>query len=214
MLNFLEKNNNLTRKEREKLFKRFEILNSAATLFAKNGYDGTKLEDIADAAEFGKGTIYNYFETKEDIYLEIIDRVTDSYTKKLLEMDSQSKSLYEFVSLITKNLIQFILNDQSAFLMLLRLRTEINTIEKVRKSKIVLNYITTAREIFKKKVNKGIKEKEIKKINVEHFTLLFRNLLFPYFHSILIQSKNKITEKELIEAGDFVISTLFNGIKK
>ena len=115
MLRFLEKNVNLSRKEREKLFKRFEILNSAIKLFAENGYEKTKLEDIAELAEFGKGTIYNYFETKEDIYLEIIDRVTENYTEKLIEMDSKSKTLLEFVSQITDNLIKFILMIKQLF---------------------------------------------------------------------------------------------------
>ena len=99
-------------------------------------------------------------------------------------------------------------------MVLLRLRTEINTIEKVRKSKIVKNYITTARKIFNQKVSDAINQKEIKKINPEHFTLLFRNLLFPYFHSVIIQNGNKATEKKLKEAGDFVVSTLFYGISK
>ncbi len=214
MLKFLEQTDGLSRKEREKLFKRYEILNSAVKLFAKKGYDGTKLEDIAEAAEFGKGTIYNYFETKEDIYLEIIDRVTEDYTKKLNEMNQKSKTLYEFVSLITENLARFVLNDQFEFLMLLRLRTEINAIEKVKKSKIVQNYISVARKVFKQKITSAIKNNEIKKINPDYFVLLFRNLLFPYFYSILIQSKNNVSEKELKSAGDFVLSTLFHGIAK
>jgi len=212
MLKFLEDNVDLTRKEREKLFKRFEILNAAIALFAKNGYEETRLEDIAEQAEFGKGTIYNYFETKEDIYLEIIDRVTNDYTKKLKEMDKQSQTLFEFVSLVTENLIRFVLNDQSAFLMLLRLRTEINAIEKVRNSKVVKYYIKTAKEIFGRKINESIKKKEIKKINPFYFTLMFRNALFPFLHSVIIQKKNKVTEKELKEAGNFVITTLFYGI--
>ncbi len=214
MLKFLEQTDGLSRKEREKLFKRYEILNSAVKLFAKKGYDGTKLEDIAEAAEFGKGTIYNYFETKEDIYLEIIDRVTEDYTKKLNEMNQKSKTLYEFVSLITENLARFVLNDQFEFLMLLRLRTEINAIEKVKKSKIVQNYISVARKVFKQKITSAIKNNEIKKINPDYFVLLFRNLLFPYFYSILIQNKNNVTEKELKSAGNFVLSTLFHGIAK
>jgi len=98
MIKFLEKNKNLTRKERERLLKRFEILDTAANLFAEKGYDKTKLEDIAEAAEFGKGTIYNYFENKEKIYVEIIDRITDDYLLELKKIDSTTKTLKEFIS--------------------------------------------------------------------------------------------------------------------
>ncbi|MEE9431822.1 MAG: TetR/AcrR family transcriptional regulator [Melioribacteraceae bacterium] len=218
MLIFLEKNKNLTRKERERLLKRFEILDVAANLFATKGFDGTKLEDIAEASEFGKGTLYNYFENKEDIYVEIINRITDDYLSELKKISTKSKTLCEFISQLIDYLVEFVAVDRSAFLMLLRLRTEMNAIEKVRKSKVIKNYRIEATKIFKSKINLAIKNKEIEKINPDHFVILFRNLTFPYFHSILIM-KNKSrsvlqTKKDLVEAGNFIVATLFNGISK
>lgn len=212
MIKFLEKNKNLTRKERERLLKRFEILDAAASLFAEKGYDKTKLEDIAEAAEFGKGTIYNYFENKENIYVEIIDRITDDYLVELKKIDSTTKTLKEFVSLLIDYIIEFVNNDKAAFLMLLRMRTEMNAIEKVRKSKVIKNYKVEASKIFELKINQAIKNKEIKKINPEHFLILFRSSVFPYFHSMLMM--NRTSKKELKEAGNFIVTTLFNGISK
>lgn len=218
MKKFLEKNKSLTRKERERLLKRFEILEAAANLFASKGFDGTKLEDIAEAAEFGKGTLYNYFENKEEIYVEIIDRITDDYLEELKKMNLNTKTLNDFISLLIEYLIDFVSNDKSAFLMLLRLRTEINAIEKVRKSKKIKNYRVEATKIFNAKLNAAIKNGEIKKINPNHFIALFRNLTFPYFHSIIMMNQNskKVleTKKELVDAGNFIVTTLFNGISK
>jgi len=57
----------LSRKEREKLRNREAILEAAVHLFAQNGFTETKLEDVATLAEFGKGTLYNYFENKDDL---------------------------------------------------------------------------------------------------------------------------------------------------
>ncbi|MCP5061942.1 MAG: TetR/AcrR family transcriptional regulator [Ignavibacteriae bacterium] len=212
MIKFLEKNKNLTRKERERLLKRFEILDAAASLFAEKGYDKTKLEDIAEIAEFGKGTIYNYFENKENIYVEIIDRITDDYLVELKKIDSTTKTLKEFISLLIDSIIEFVNNDKAAFLMLLRMRTERNAIEKVRKSKVIKNYKVEASKIFELKINQAIKNKEIKKINPEHFLILFRSSVFPYFHSMLMM--NRISKKDLREAGNFIVTTLFNGISK
>ena len=51
--------------------KRDMILDSAYTLFINKGYWDTKIIDIADAAGIGKGTVYEYFESKDAIFLEL-----------------------------------------------------------------------------------------------------------------------------------------------
>lgn len=67
----------VSRKERERLARQREILRAARELFARNGFHDTTLDDIARHAEFGKGTIYNYFPSKEDLFFTIIDEVLD-----------------------------------------------------------------------------------------------------------------------------------------
>lgn len=48
------------------------IIRSAARLFRSVGYDGTKIETIADEAEVSIGTIYNYYQNKGDILVAIV----------------------------------------------------------------------------------------------------------------------------------------------
>jgi AcrR family transcriptional regulator len=48
--------------------RRNEILAAAIKIFGKKGFAATCVGDIADAAEIAKGTLYLYFESKEDIY--------------------------------------------------------------------------------------------------------------------------------------------------
>jgi AcrR family transcriptional regulator len=50
--------------------KKQEILKAAMRVFAQNGVVQTKMTDIAEAARIGKGTIYEYFRSKEDIFAE------------------------------------------------------------------------------------------------------------------------------------------------
>jgi len=49
-----------------------EILKAALTLFAERGFAATKLEDVAAAAGIGKGTIYLYFPTKEELFRAVV----------------------------------------------------------------------------------------------------------------------------------------------
>jgi AcrR family transcriptional regulator len=56
-----------SRRERKKIAARTQILTSAIDLFSRRGLDSVTIDEIAVAADVGKGTIYNYFSTKEDI---------------------------------------------------------------------------------------------------------------------------------------------------
>ena len=53
----------------DKAAKRDDILKAALKVFARKGYNYTKMIDIAREADIGKGTIYEYFRSKEDILL-------------------------------------------------------------------------------------------------------------------------------------------------
>ena len=55
------------RRERKKAAARERIISTAIELFSRHGLDSVTVEHIADVADLGKGTIYNYFQTKEDI---------------------------------------------------------------------------------------------------------------------------------------------------
>jgi AcrR family transcriptional regulator len=53
------------------------ILDCAAALFGERGYSGTTTQDIADAAQITKRTLYRYMPSKEDILFEIHSRFID-----------------------------------------------------------------------------------------------------------------------------------------
>ena len=52
--------------------KKQEISSKAMKIFAKKGFEKTTIQEIADGVGIGKGTIYEYFKTKEDIIVHSI----------------------------------------------------------------------------------------------------------------------------------------------
>jgi AcrR family transcriptional regulator len=70
----------LVRKERERLAKRQDILAAARKVFAQKGYTNATLDEIAQQAEFAKGTLYNYFESKEELFDEMVAGILDDMT--------------------------------------------------------------------------------------------------------------------------------------
>lgn len=62
----------LTRQE-SRLETRTRLLESAAQLFARVGYDGASVDLIAESAGYSKGAFYSNFEDKEAIFLDLLD---------------------------------------------------------------------------------------------------------------------------------------------
>jgi AcrR family transcriptional regulator len=60
------------RRAREIETRRRLVLTTATDLFVRKGFAGVTLDDIATAIEFSKGTIYNLFESKEEIFAAIL----------------------------------------------------------------------------------------------------------------------------------------------
>lgn len=56
-----------SRRQRKKVAVRRQIVSKGIELFSRHGMENVTVEQIAEAADIGKGTIYNYFQTKEDI---------------------------------------------------------------------------------------------------------------------------------------------------
>jgi AcrR family transcriptional regulator len=74
---FLDKDmEKLHRKVREHLTRRKEILLAAEKLFAAKGFFPTTMSEIAQEAQFGTGSLYKYFKSKEDLYFTLIDEKT------------------------------------------------------------------------------------------------------------------------------------------
>jgi AcrR family transcriptional regulator len=53
--------------------KRAQILEAASRVFARRVYHLVSMEEVARVARVGKGTLYRYFPSKEDLYLAILD---------------------------------------------------------------------------------------------------------------------------------------------
>jgi AcrR family transcriptional regulator len=61
-----------SRRERERAQRRDDILRAAREVFFQRGFQTVTVDDIAIAAEVGKGTVYLYFDTKETILAHLL----------------------------------------------------------------------------------------------------------------------------------------------
>jgi AcrR family transcriptional regulator len=66
-------------KERRLEHTRSLLLDSAEDVFARKGFEGAALEDIADAAGYTRGAIYSHFGSKVELFLAVIERQREQF---------------------------------------------------------------------------------------------------------------------------------------
>src|SRR5713101_8327365 len=64
--------------ERRRQLTRSALVEAAVEVFAKKGFDGASLEEIAEAAGFTRGAIYSNFGSKEDLMLAVVERYNET----------------------------------------------------------------------------------------------------------------------------------------
>lgn len=110
------------------------ILDAALEIFARDGYAGTNIKDIADSVGIVKSALYRHFDSKEDIWNAVQDTMIDYYdgrfgsVDKLPGIPQSADELYE----MTMHMLDFTLNDKKVILMRRILHTEQFRDERVR----------------------------------------------------------------------------------
>ncbi len=88
---------------------RRELLDAALTVFSKNGYAASHLEDIAQAAGVTRGAIYHHFGSKADLYFALIEEAASIGNSAIDQAISEGGTYAEILSRIlvyTFNLLE------------------------------------------------------------------------------------------------------------
>lgn len=91
----------------DKAAKRAQIVLHAAEVFSQTGYHATKMADIAHAAGIGKGTIYEYFATKEQLFLAVYDAWMSQYESIVRQRVDEASDALSKVDAVRDSAVEF-----------------------------------------------------------------------------------------------------------
>jgi len=86
-----------SRRERELSFRVSLVLDAAEEVFAEQSFASTPVAEIARRAEVSVGTLYNLFDSKEDIYRAVVSRSQEMFFRLLLERIDEARGPHEKV---------------------------------------------------------------------------------------------------------------------
>ncbi len=92
----------INKNEQEKV--RMDILEAAYKLFSKNGYEDTKTKEISEQVGIAEGTLFNYFSSKANLYMEAMLENIDLSDTVLINEEITRENIIEIIfEYITKS---------------------------------------------------------------------------------------------------------------
>lgn len=194
-----KKSENKTLNQKEK------IINCAALLFAKYGYNATSIKSIAESCKVSKSLIYHYYFSKEDMLYDI----AQSHINKLISIiDDCSRLKFETNQLKLKKIIsQFMIEYKTSKNRHKILIQDIEFLKPSRQKKIKSLQMKVVRSVGEilKKINPQIDEvKDLIPVTMGLFGMI--NWTFTW-----INPSGKMTYKDV---SDLFTNIFINGLKR
>ncbi len=102
-------------RETKKLRRKERIYEAAMELLKAKGFFETHMRDISERAELAVGTLYNYYASKYDLYMEIMEEkyeeIVRRHRRRMIKVINEEEDLYTIIREITVPLLEEILDD-------------------------------------------------------------------------------------------------------
>jgi TetR/AcrR family transcriptional regulator len=105
----------LARREKEKLQRRNDILEAAEELFDEKGFESATIAEIARKTELSKGTIYLYFQSKDELLLAVCVKGIAGFREELEDAARRKRGLENKIKTVYLAYIEFFLEVPHVF---------------------------------------------------------------------------------------------------
>ncbi len=185
--------------------KRQLILQAAADVFATKGYYGAKIEDIAQQAEIGKGTVYEYFKSKKELFNELIREGFRCLETMVVEEISQAQTVRKKLEGILCMKLIFSTRYQKLARIVMLENIPFDDAFRVWMQEVHHNHLRHIEEL----VREGIDKQEIAKIDPGLFAKVYIGGTAFIGNPLIC---NNISEEECAEIAEKTIGLYFEGI--
>lgn len=193
-------------KRKEK--KRERMLEVAAQLFSQKNYHEVMMDDVARLTDVAKGTVYNYFSSKEELYFSIMSSKLENLNTSLKNKISTEISTIDSLHTYIIHLYMFMMKYQNFFLMYQKeyMNAQNEFCDELRGMSDEL------KSILSDVIYKGKRENQFRDVD-ESFTV--KLVLGSIFGAVQRGVENKYAGEKLIEEReklfDFILHGLYSG---
>lgn len=181
-----------------------QILNAAIKVFSQKGFAGTLVDRVAELAKLGKGTIYRYFEDKQDLFISTALRGIDDLKNTVLKEIEEGKDPLEKIKKAISSYLGFFEKNPDLINIVLHAPVELQQEIKKRYFKHYQDHLDKMIDIF----NEGIKQGRIRNLDPCGAILILVNLLNGFVYAWGMEGRRYSLKDKIPE----IIDIFFRGI--
>ncbi len=142
--------------------KRDEILQEAGKLFRRKGFNGTSMQDIASEVGILKGSIYYYFNSKNEIFQEVLNRGISPILKKAELVMGKNISPSDKMRELIRDHIYYIMHNNYSLVLFFQEKENLSA----EQTKDYIESRNRYEKIFKDVMREGINQGVFPRVNV------------------------------------------------
>jgi len=200
----------LERKKREFNMRRAEILKQAEKVFATKGFHNVTVAEIANASGFSIGSLYQFFEGKENLYTTMISEKLDLMYADIRKTTNAAKDITDKIEVLIDAHLQFIeKNKDFCRLFIKGENAALSEAMALLRQKLIDDYfkhITFIENLLKDGIRKGL----LRALPPHDMaSALFHLIRASSMEWMLVSSKESFSSKK-----GFILDIFLNGVKK
>ena len=193
-----------------------KILEAAKRVFVRKGFDGARMQEIADEAGINKALLHYYYRSKDKLFSVIFDELLGQLTGTVHELLNTTDDIFELIDKFVDFYTEFLKKNSHMPIFILN---EVYQNPERMKERIEKGGNFPQPTLLISKFLKQTENNEIKPINPVYFILNMISLcIFPFIGRPLIQTILMIEDTKfdfmLDDRKAFVKEMLKNSIKK
>ena len=198
-----------TKKDVLSEFRRNELLIAARAVFGKKGFHDASIDEIAEMAEVAKGTVYLYYKSKKDLYMEALRFGVESLNAELRQQaDRPGRNCQEALRVLTETKLLFFEEHRDFF------RIYYSELGKLPSHPSALamfrDLYTEQVRIFERILREGIKHREVRNLDIEKMAYAIADLT----RGIATQRLLGMSGTRIGDDVEFILNVLWRGIAR
>ncbi|MDR3665928.1 MAG: uroporphyrinogen-III synthase [Ignavibacteriaceae bacterium] len=198
------------KKENSKQVKIKKIIESASILFSRKSYHEVMMEEVAKLASIAKGTVYNYFSSKEELYFSIMKGRMEKLILSLRDYIELPLNSIDSLRSFVLHLYMFMMKHHNFFMMY---RKESLNAEHALCTDLI-NLEKDLRGILKQIIKSGKNDGIFRNLDEEFCVDLILGSIYGAVHRGI---ENDLAEEQMISERqgiyDFIMHGLFSGFQ-
>jgi len=197
-----------TKKDVLSEFRRSELLTAARVVFGKKGFHDASIDEIAEQAEVAKGTVYLYYKSKKDLYMEALKFGVESLNRELKARADETTSCQETLRVLTETKISFFEQNRDFF------RIYYSELGKLPGHPSAIPFVrdlyTEQAKVFEAVLRTGIRRREVRNLDVQKMALAIADLT----RGVATQRLLGTWRTPLADDVEFIVNIIWRGIAR